>query len=146
MLAGIEIGPDGVDHVVDVVCLHRQRGESVQSLLSPPAGALVQQNGLQRLPLLKIIQGRAVAHNARRVHGHLIREFDEGRQRPAGGDGKSPAAGHEILQRLPVPAGHLRHLGARAPGRLRIQQGIVKIAGQQYTVKFSHKNSSILSL
>ena len=132
------VGLDGVDVVALVVDLTAHGGEGLEDLHAPVPDYIVQQSGVDVPVRLKVIEPGAVAHHPRRIHGHLVHKAAEGRQRPAGGDGKAAAIGHEIAQGLPVPLGHLGHGGALTQGVLGPHQGVVKIAGQQHAVKFSH--------
>ena len=88
--------------------------------------------------------GGAVADDAGGVDGQVWGQGLEGRQRPAGGHGEVPAVGRKVFQRRPV----LRTQGGDGlpghQGGLGVDQGVVEIAGQQDTVKFSH--GGLLSL
>ena len=143
VVAGDVVGMDGVDDVADVVGLHRHRRVGVQHDLGPAAGLPVQHVGLQVLPGPEIIQGRAVAQHSGDVHGHAVHQTLEGGQGPAGGHGEGAAVSHEVVQSLQRPGGGRGHVHSAPEGGGGVHDGIVKVAGQQYTGEFSH---SCLSL
>src|SRR5699024_5187554 len=89
-----------------------------------------------------VVDGPAVVHHRRGVGGHHGGVLAEGGHGPAGGHGEQAPLRHPPLDGVHIPPAHGRDLPAGAEGLLGVQQGVVKIAGQQYPVKSSHRSLS----
>ena len=103
MLPGVLVWPHGMDHIVHVIGFHCRCGKPVQHILTLRTDGLRQLHGFQIALRFEIVQRAAVAHNGRCVHGHLLREYPEGGQRPACGYGKAAAVVHEIAEGFHIP-------------------------------------------
>ena len=134
-------GVEGVDALIGEIQLHgRARKGSLQ-----PHHVLqrtVRQELADQIALPgQIVDAAAVIHNDGRVDGDALRMLPEGPQGPPGGDGELPALGNPALRRRQVPRGGRRHRlrPAAGEGGFRVLKGIVVVADQQHSIKFSHK-------
>ena len=138
------IGVDGENGVVIVVQLHRRLRPRVQHLRDMGPHRVRQKGCVQVFVFLEVVNGRAVEQNGGAVHGQTLPHSVEGGQRTACGDGKRAALSHEILDGFPVFRQQLRHGLQSLQSVFRVDEGVVKIAGDQYAGKLSHSTYASL--
>ena len=124
------VGPADID-ILPVVDLQGQRGKSLHQLPQIQGGRLGQGGLFQQPVRLKIVDRRPVGQHRRSVYGDQRGVGLKGAVGPAGGHGKVPALPGKIADGLQI---------APRNGHAPIEQRIVKVAGQQQTVKFSHRD------
>ena len=123
------IGAADID-ILPVVDLQGHGGEGLHQPGQVLGGSLRQVGLLQHFVRLKIVDGRPVGQHRRGVHGD---------QRGIGGKGAvRPAGGHDKIAPLPDKIADGLQIALR-DAQVQAVQCVVKVAGQQQTIKFSHR-------
>ena len=115
--------------VLPVIGLQSQGGHSLHQSLKVRRGPVIQQGLDQHGLCLEVIDGRAVGQHHRGVDGGQVDIGGKGAVGPPGGHCEAAALVDPAPQCLQVPG--------RDPV-VGVIEGIVKVADQQQTVKFSH--------
>ena len=129
---------DGVDAAVSVVDLHGEVGESDEKLVHVVINRGVEISGVERLVRAVIVDRRAVRHHAGGVEGQIGGVGTESGHGTAGGNGEKTALGDEMFNRRAIARADGRDVRAGGDGCLGVDEGVVKIGGNENFIKLTH--------
>ena len=132
------IGVQHVDAAVIVIDLKAKARKTGEQCIDVIVDVCVEKRRFHIAVLVKVIDGGAVCDHAGRIAGQILRIAGKGGQRTTGGDRKIAAVLYEVFDGLAVARAHRRNVLAALQRTLRVDECVVKVAGEQHLVEFQH--------